>query len=121
MDVSVIQLIATPERFDGNRVRVVGYLHQSFENSGFYLHQADYELSLHRNGLWLSGTCGRGQYAYNNRYVLIEANFSAKDHGHLGLWSGELHDLGRCVPWGDKQPGSASNNSFKPNPLRGSA
>ena len=117
----MIQLLATPERFDGKRVRVMGYLHQEFESSGLYFHREDDEQSLISNGLWLSGSCDGGQLSYNQRYVLIEARFDSKDQGHLGAWPGALTDITRCAHWGDKKPGGASNNSFKPKPLRGSA
>jgi hypothetical protein len=53
--------------------------------------------------------------------VLVEARFTGHTHGHMGLWSGSLSDVTRCVIWPGRSPGRASNNSFKPKPLRGSA
>ena len=120
VDVSLINLIATPERYEGRQVRLIGYLHQEFESSGIYLTQDDHELSIYRNGLWLSGFCGSGS-SLNDKYVLIEARFTGGEHGHMGMWSGSLSDVTRCVPWASKKPSGASNNSFKPNPHRGGA
>jgi hypothetical protein len=118
-DVSIIQLIATPERFDGKQVRVIGYLHQEFEKSGIYLHQVDHDLSISRNAVWVNGRCNSGTSSLNDQYVVIEGRFSGGEQGHFGAWSGALNDIIRCVSW--KHPSGASNNSFKPNPLRGSA
>ena len=120
-DVSLIQLIANPDRFEGKKVRVVGYIHREFESNGIYLHKDDYELSIYRNGLWLNGSCASNLKEYNDHYVLMEARFTGKDQGHMGLWSGALSEVTRCVPWVNEPRRSASNNSFKPRPLRGSA
>ena len=123
VDVAVIQLIATPERFEGRRVHVVGYLYQEFEGSGLYAHQEDFERSLYRNGLWINvARCGYpGKPSINDAYVLVEGEFTGKEHGHMGLWSGSLSNVTRCVIWPGRSAQRTSNNSFKPNPLRGSA
>ena len=51
-DASIVELIATPEMFDGKRVRTVGFVHLEFEGNGLYLHKEDWTHSLYRNGLW---------------------------------------------------------------------
>ena len=38
-DVSMVQLIATPEKFDGKFVRVHGFLNLGFEGDSLYLHR----------------------------------------------------------------------------------
>jgi hypothetical protein len=41
--VSLVRLMATPEKYDGKAVQVVGFLRLEFEGNGLYLHQEDYE------------------------------------------------------------------------------
>jgi hypothetical protein len=41
VDVSVVQLIANPQLFDGKKVRFVGFLRREFEGDAFYLHRVD--------------------------------------------------------------------------------
>jgi hypothetical protein len=42
-DVSMVQLLATPERFHGKRVRFTGFVHLAFEGNGIYLHKEDFD------------------------------------------------------------------------------
>ena len=123
LDVSIYRLLATPENLDGKRVRVIGYLHLAFEGNSIYAHKADYDQSIHQNGFWIDVTrCERvGGTPTIDEYVLVEARFSSIDRGHLDIWSGALTQVTRCVSWPGRNPTRASNNSFKPTPLRGAA
>jgi hypothetical protein len=101
--VSLVRLIATPEAFDGKLVRVMGFVHVEHEGTAVYLHREDYEHHLGKNGLWLAASDvaapGSREAAVNNRYALIEGRFSAKETGHMGLWSGSIKDITRMIPW----------------------
>jgi hypothetical protein len=79
VDVSMIQLIATPEKYQGERVRVLAFLRLEFEGDAVYLHQQDYEQAIYRNGLWidLPKTTASGKNL-SNQYVLVEGVFDAK-------------------------------------------
>ena len=35
-NISLIRLIATPEKYDGKRIQVIGYLHIEFEGTAIY-------------------------------------------------------------------------------------
>jgi len=99
--VSIIQLLARPEVFDGKRVQVEGYIHLEFEGQGIYLHQEDEQRSLYRNGLWVEfQTDSTYKTPCQDRYVLIEGTFRARHHGHMGLWGGAITSITRCMPWG---------------------
>jgi hypothetical protein len=123
MDAAVVQLITTPERFEGKRIRVAGYLHLEFEGNGLYAHQEDFEHSLYKNGLWINiDRCGdAGRPSINDVYVLVEGQFTDQDQGHMGLWSGSLSEITRCVILPGRSGERASNNSFKPSPQQGGA
>jgi hypothetical protein len=99
--VSIIQLIARPEQFDGRRVRLIGYLWLEFEGNAIYLAEADQKHGLTKNGLWVGfarGTLEPGR-AYSGHYVLIEGTFRAGSHGHMGLWSGTIENITRATVW----------------------
>src|SRR5690606_22889167 len=51
--VSLIQLLANPEKYEGKLVRVTGFVHLEFEDNAVWLHKADFENSMHSNALWL--------------------------------------------------------------------
>src|SRR5262249_7880559 len=103
LQVSLLQLIATPDAFDGKYVRVWGFARFEHEGTAVYLHREDFENSLTRNGLWLDASDtpeeGSREAKVNNRYALIEGRFNAKAHGHLGLWSGAIEKITRMEPW----------------------
>jgi hypothetical protein len=103
--VSLVELIADPRRYDGLRVRVIGWLNLEFEGDAIYLHREDYTHGLSRNGLWVE--LGRGLPrgpACGGGYALIEGRFDARRTGHMGLWSGAIVDIDRCMPWGERDP-----------------
>src|SRR5262249_40467238 len=50
--VSMVDLIANPQLFDGMNVLVAGYVHVEFEGRGIYLHKDDFRYGISRNGLW---------------------------------------------------------------------
>jgi hypothetical protein len=101
IDVSMVQLIARPEKFHGKFVRVIGYLHLEFEGNGLYLHSEDYLVANTKNSIWFDGTVDtmKRPKDFNDQYILAEGTFDAKGHGHMGLFSGELHDIKRVQPW----------------------
>jgi hypothetical protein len=103
-DVSMVQLLATPEKFDGKLVRVFGFLRLEFEGDALYLHREDDTQGLTRNALWVDRTeaIEREQEKLNAHYVLIEATFDAEDTGHMGLFGGALKKVIRIIPWPPK-------------------
>jgi hypothetical protein len=81
-DVSVVQLIATPEKFDGKFVRLIGFLCIAFEGDAIYLRREDLEKGIPRNGLWVD-IPEKTDPKLSMHYVLVEGVFDANDHGHM--------------------------------------
>lgn len=102
-EVSLIQLIATPERYHGKFVQVVGYMNLEFEGSAIYLHKEDFDQRLSRNGLWVEfSEAIRKQKIlknYSKQYVIIIGTFDMESKGHLGLFSGEITNIWRLDTW----------------------
>jgi hypothetical protein len=101
-DVSLIQLIATPEAFDKKLVRITGFLHLEFEGNAIYLHSEDFQYALTKNALWINVPRDMTQQqmkVVNDQYVICTARFNARMHGHMGMNSGELTDVTRLQVW----------------------
>ena len=99
-DVSIVQLLATPERFDGKLVRVIGFLCLAFEGDAVYLHREDFDHGLTQNALWVQ-VPEKPDASLSLNYVLIEGTFDAGDHGHMGLFGGAIRKITRMSVWRD--------------------
>lgn len=99
--LSLVQLIANPQDYDGKLVRVIGFVRLEFEGNAIYLHQDDYKHVITKNGLWLdaSGDIVQKREEFDQKYVLLEGVFNAKNTGHMGLWSGSIQKISRCKVW----------------------
>jgi hypothetical protein len=101
LDVTMVQLIANPEKFDGKLIRVIGFMRLEFEGNVLYLHREDYENALLGNGIWVDVTpeITKQKETLNMHYVLLEGIFSSSDRGHLGMWSGTIKTIRRAELW----------------------
>lgn len=101
-DVTMVQLLATPERYHGKTVRVIGVGNLEFEGTGLYLHKEDLTYST-GNCLWVELTPEAGAtkdlISYNGQYVIVEGEFDMNDHGHMGLFAGAITRITRYDPW----------------------
>ena len=97
--VSLLELVARPELFDGKRVRVTGYVHLEFEGNALYLSRHDLDHHQYANGVWVEFETGLASKLCQDRYVIIEGRFSSEDRGHLGMWSGAIREISLCQPW----------------------
>ena len=104
--VTLLQLLANPEKYDGKEIQIIGYLHLEFEGNGLYLHKEDYDHSI-GNMIWVDATpdMKKAIKEINDKFVIIRGVFDAKHHGHLGLFLGTLTKITRCDVWSDpKKP-----------------
>jgi hypothetical protein len=96
--VSIGQLLARPDLFDGKVVSIVGFIHLEFEGRGLYPSQASYLASLTSESLWVGGfRDGARVHECQDAYVQIGGRFSARSHGHYGMWGGTLDDVSYCA------------------------
>ena len=100
-NVTLVQLIATPEKFDGKLIRVIGFLRLEFEGDVLYLHREDYENALLGDGIWVDATPAMNKHSatLNMHYVLLEGVFSSREHGHMDMWSGAIKQIRRAEQW----------------------
>ncbi len=100
-DVTLVQLIANPEKFDGKLIRVIGFLRLEFEGDVLYLHREDYENAILGNGIWVTVTPAitKQRATLNMNYVLLEGVFSSSERGHMDMWSGTIKQIRRFELW----------------------
>ena len=101
--VSVIQLIATPEKYDGKLVSVIGFLRLEHEGYLLYLSKQDYDNVVLADALWVDATedMGRRRGQLELRYVKIVGTFRA-GHEKRNLFSpGGITDIQNGQFWSD--------------------
>jgi hypothetical protein len=107
--ISIITLIANPEKYEGDTVMVAGFLNLEFEGNALYIHKEDYEHRMYKNSLWVDidrdslklSTINK----YNKKYVEIEGVFSQSE-GHMSSCSGSVKITSSIyvMPSGDVSP-----------------
>jgi hypothetical protein len=100
-EVSLVQLIANPDSFEGKRVAVIGFLNTEFEGDALYLHQEDWGAGIPLNSVslvvppnWFKNSACRSQ-----SYVLLHGVFTAKTKGHAVWRAGSLESIDLCRQW----------------------
>jgi hypothetical protein len=99
--VSLVSLLSLPERYDGRKVRVSGFVTLAFEGDGLHLDRSAYEAGLRRNALWLRRPrwlTSSDMRRLNRRYGEVAGTFDASLHGHMGLYTGTLTLVQRIRP-----------------------
>lgn len=99
--VSLVALLADPERYDGRKVLVSGFVTLEFEGSGLHLDKNAYEAGLRRNALWLDPPkwlSAESARRLDRRYGDVAGTFDASEHGHMGAYTGALVQLRRIRP-----------------------
>lgn len=102
--VSMIELIANPEKYDKKPVLIQGYLVLEYENNALYLSEWDGQNYLFRNSLWVRLTPDqRKEYeGKSGKIVSAWGEFTKDDHGHMGLYSGGLTKIARIAGYSFK-------------------
>jgi hypothetical protein len=104
VNVSMIQLIATPERFDGKLISVVGFLGVDPEDARLYVSEEDYKRYIPGNGVWIDENkqMQRDIEQIDLHYVTIVGVFKQKGlPRHMAVGGGDsgISDIRQCLPW----------------------
>lgn len=102
-NVSLVKLIANPEKYHNKRIQVIGYLHLEFEGNAIYMHEEDFKHSLSENSFWVNFssklTKKRDLNKFNDKYVIVIGTFKADEKGHMGMFGGTLDNIVRLDLW----------------------
>lgn len=103
--VSLINLIATPEKYHGKWIQAKGVANFEFEGNALFFSKADFKF-VTKNALWLSPNITALKVdestlakELNGQQVLVEGIFDMNDHGHMGLFSGAIQNVSRIMTW----------------------
>lgn len=100
--VTMIQLIANPEKYDGQLVRVIGVGNLEFENNCISLSKEDLKYRT-GNSIWIELGEKAISYEeakqYNGEYVIVEGIFDKDDCGHLNNFCGSIKNISRYELW----------------------
>lgn len=101
--VSIVSILANPEKYDGKKILVSGVLSVKDENRALYLGVDDYDHLIVKNSIWLDGIRDSDSAldSLTRHYVLVEGLFNAGKKGHLSLFSGEISAISGIYPWGN--------------------
>lgn len=107
LDVSMIKLLANPEKYQGRKVRIIGFVRLEFEGNAVYFHQDDFKHGISKNALWINTNkeIETARQKYDQKYVLIQGTFNAQFHGHMGLFGGAIYQIERFEVWSDPNKG----------------
>jgi hypothetical protein len=103
---SLIQLIANPEKFEGDPVTVLGFLVMSGHHGGFvatvlYFHKEDAENLLGNSVLVVpNDQMRRDDERIDRMYVILTGTFHAVPVAG-GEFTSEITDVRSCTPWSD--------------------
>lgn len=101
--IGFIQLLANPAHFHDKKVRISGYLHCQFEDSGLYFSKEDADYLNGKNAVWIDYSNEIKKQPEKNleyfdcKYVLIEGIFDKNFQGHLGAFAGTIRDVTRIM------------------------
>lgn len=101
--ISLINLIANPDKYNGKQIRIMGYLHLEFEGNGLYLHKEDYDHAIIKNAIWVDVEPKHPEFTnlkqYSDHYVIMEGTFDSHMNGHMDVYSGSIKDITRLDIW----------------------
>ena len=103
-DVSLLALIGNPERFHGQRVRVIGYARFGMEDTLLLPYREDHMAGHPTNGVWLDMDPLTPRVRQG--YVIVEGSFNKDNTGHMGSCpTGAIEQIGRLEEWEALQDG----------------
>ena len=104
-NVSIIELLADPLKYDRKQVQVIGFLRLEFEGDALYLHREDFDHAIYKNAVWIvrpSDLSEKQMIEVDKKYVICEGTFMARDRGHMGMFSGSLTHITWLKPWANE-------------------
>lgn len=94
-EVSIQELMAAPDKFNGARVRVIAPCRIEFEGSALYATEEAQEARTTHQAVWLqlNWPLLPERRALNGKYVLVEGRFDSGLRGHESMFQGAIVDV----------------------------
>ena len=99
--VSMIQLIATPEKYHGKWVKLIGVPCIDFEADSIWLSLEHFKNKVYGNSIHLKiENVKINEYKkYNGKYVILTGKFNKGKKGHMGMHKGSISCIKRYDLW----------------------
>ena len=97
--ISMVQLLGQPEKYNGRKVQVIGFVHFEFEGNAIYLSREDYKYGIVTNAFWLTLSDSVQTKDVNDSYALVEGTFNPTMKGHFGVWNGSIENITLLKRW----------------------
>ena len=94
--VSLVALIANPEKYDNHYIGVDGIAYFDSKNgiNGIFLTREDKENANGLNAIFVVFAASvKNPDQFNDRFVSLQGRFDAQNKGHLGSFCGTLKDV----------------------------
>jgi hypothetical protein len=103
--VSIVQLLATPRKYDGKQVVVFGFLRIQQEGNRLYLGKADFDNVLLANSIWVevSDDMVNRRLELDKKYVRVEGVFRIHRFGFNPRDAGGITEITTCEAWSDPE------------------
>ncbi len=106
--VSILQLVAAPDTWNGKLVQTIGFLRLEHEGDALYLHEDDFRHRLSDNAVGVDipeRFPARAKLSMN--YVLVEGVFRAADPRDAASFPGTISAVQRAEVWSSPEdPGA---------------
>ena len=92
-EVSIIQLISNPEKYEGKTVQIEGFISLEYEGMAIYLTKDDYEYFNRKNGICLLLSKEDAislKKECHKKFVTVTGKFQTKLYGKSSAWNGLL-------------------------------
>jgi len=101
--VSLIQVIANPEKFDGKRLVILGFIDFEREADLVFPDKLRYDNVILPDTLWINPTeeMGKNKTMLHLKYVRIDGIFHAGAQRQFRFAVGGMTDIRSCTPWSD--------------------
>jgi hypothetical protein len=108
MNVGMIALLASPQKYNGKIIDTIGFLHISRfpEDDSLWLHREDLQNSLWKDSFALNLTQKQREEfkSLNHTYVMVQGTLHSKWAGSSGYQSGTISDVTMVHGWSPVVP-----------------
>lgn len=103
INVGMVALLASPEKYDGKEISTWGFLHigRMPEDDGLWLHKEDGDFALYKNSLALELSPEQRQSygCVNHTYVMITGRMRSDGPDTSALNSGAIQSVTDVIGW----------------------
>lgn len=96
VNTDFMDLLKTPEKYDGKVVDVTGFATIEFEGNALYIDSKSQKNASYENGVWLEIAKTPFELKkYNGSKISVKGMFKISNKGHMGLWRGALEQVSK--------------------------